>query len=426
MAAFGALIESSVNDHVSQRGGAGTAGGTLLGIFVVTFLVASLAQWYFFSRMASLARDSESDSERGSPLLNPAKDAEKGKGAAAAAASPADDIATAGLWVQLAGIPGSLLEALKIIISNRPILFRLCFLGLEIALEDAVVVVVGTQLGLSLPWMGDGGAVRGNIWTSVCVAVGKLGGLIASLVMMRFFKPPSQIRGFWFLFLLVFVSSCATLGFPATVVGVRTGVLTERAGQALVLLTFFVFFFFSTLPKIGLMTLLQNMVSQVENGPRIFGFIAIVATTFDALVIMGLSAIFDRFPLEESLWITAGIFCAHGLGELTLGPALVLMPLSHAAPPAPATDAGYSKLEATAVRDASPLVRMPPSQRPPAESPRMVPMGRSPLVSIGSPLRGGSFRGHGTPTLTPKFGTPVSRRRMRNERRATNASFNDD
>jgi len=70
----------------------------------------------------------------------------------------------------------------------------------------------------------------------------------------------------------------------------------------------------------------------VENGPRVFGFIAIVATTFDSVVIMALSMLFVKVDsIQDALWYTAFVYLAHGTLEMAVGPVFVLRPLQAAA-----------------------------------------------------------------------------------------------
>ncbi|CUG04790.1 transmembrane protein, putative [Bodo saltans] len=306
--------------------------GTLMGIFFVTFLVATALQFYFFSSLPDDApapagqeesknNDAASQLSMGEHALN---DSASGNGEA----PPQEEGPPPSGWEAAKSVPADLLEALKLIWSHPPILFRLIFLGLEIAFEDAAIVVVASQMGITLPWLGDNDSVTGNVWTSVGVAAGKFGGAIASFLMIKYYVPPEEPKKFFPVFVLILLSCTVMFVFPATVDAYENGSISANSARALYLLAFFVYFFLSTLPKLGLMCLFQSMVSQVENGPRIFGFIAIVATTFDALVVMGLSVIFvKQSNIKDALWITAFVYLAHGVLELIVGPLLVLRPL---------------------------------------------------------------------------------------------------
>lgn len=233
------------------------------------------------------------------------------------------------LAVAARSVPGDLLLAMQLICANKPILWRLLFFGFELAFEDAMIVVIGAQVGLREPWLGNGDAVQGNIWTSCGVASGKLGGAIASFALMKWYVPPEQPKKLFWLFLCIFASCVAVVGFPLVVAGQRRGTLSDDAARAVFLGLFFVYFFLSTLPKLGLMNLLQSLVASVENGHRAFGFIAVIATAIDSAVVMGLSATFVTGDVLWPLWICAIVYGVHGLLELVLGPYLVLRPLQH-------------------------------------------------------------------------------------------------
>jgi hypothetical protein len=93
----------------------------------------------------------------------------------------------------------------------------------------------------------------------------------------------------------------------------------------------FLFFFFSTLSKIGFSTLMQSMAAEVDaTAPggnvtgRVFGFVAAFVTATDALVLMALASLFSALSLQVALWAVTGFIAAHGIVELLLGPRLVL------------------------------------------------------------------------------------------------------
>jgi hypothetical protein len=95
------------------------------------------------------------------------------------------------------------------------------------------------------------------------------------------------------------------------------------------------FLFFSTGPKIGFQTLLQNMVAA-EQAPQVFGFVAFAVTAMDGLVIFVISSVFalqcddksgeqcGHENLLVALWIVAGIYVLHGILEILVGPCLIL------------------------------------------------------------------------------------------------------
>lgn len=316
---------------------------TLSAIFMATFLIATILQFYFFRQLP----DDGEPSEGASPQENEetklltanqstySLDDKSGINHESSVSPPAEAVEGAAapegpppsFWQMVKSIPSDLWEGLKVILQNPPILFRLVLLGLEIAFEDAAIVVLASQMGIELPWLGDGDGVRGNIWTAVGVASGKLGGALASFGMIHYYHPPENPWKFLPIFFLVLLSCCTIFVLPATVYAYDQGSIDAYGARALYLVTFFVYFFLSTLPKLGFMCLFQSMVSQVDNGPRVFGFIAIIATSFDALIVMGLSVIFEKRSMQDALWITAFVYLGHGVLEMVLGPLLVLKPM---------------------------------------------------------------------------------------------------
>jgi hypothetical protein len=352
--------------------------GTLVLIFAVTFLVGLVFQAFFFRNMAPDEEEAGGEAEAG--LLDHAGgggdqlqlNEEEHSNAGGGEGPPPP------LLVAIKAVPSELLAALKLICSHSPLLFRLVFLGLEIAFEDAIIVVVAAQMGIRLPWLGDGSAVNGNLWTAAAVGAGKLGGAVASFLMMKFFAPPKAVMGYWLLFVSIFFSGATVVAFPLVTAHQHDGTLSTFASRAIFFAAFFVYFLLSTLPKVGLMTLLQSMTNEIENGHRAFGFIAIVATTFDAVVIMLLSAVFMRHGAAasaldmpdfiSSLWLVAYVYVAHGTLELICGPLLILRPVRHI-PPAPGGPPEEGEDAEEGAEEAEPAsVLLPPTRTP--RSPR--------------------------------------------------------
>eukprot|EP00759_Apiculatamorpha_spiralis_P051899 PhF_6_TR5541/c0_g1_i1/m.7880 len=283
----------------------------MVGIFVAGFLVATIVSMYHYLRIPG----------KPDPL---ALAAMEGQGLIQDSAPPP----ATSTWGACMEAFGGLGEALTLIWRNGCIKWRLVFLALEIALEDAIIVVVAACITLHAPYFGNEDAVLANCWSAGLIACGKLGGVIASFIMMHYFQPPSDIQGYRRLFYFVFFGAISTIGFPLSHM-ISADKTYQNLGIALVFLTFFLFFFFSTLPKIGFMCLLQNLASQIEGGGRIFGFIAILVTIIDALVIMGMSVVFRVYDVQTALWISFGIYAGHGVFELIVGPTLILQPLEH-------------------------------------------------------------------------------------------------
>lgn len=327
MAFLGLAIHKAFTQLQSSVPSDALEAGTLVGIFFATFLLATALQYFFFRQLpddppASPKTMAASPSQMSLATNNHTDNLNDD-------VPPPEEEAPPSAWAAVRSVPSELFEALRLIWQHPPIMFRLLFLGLEIAFEDAAIVVVASQMGITLPWLGDNDSVHGNVWTSVGVAAGKLGGAIASFLMIRFYQPPEDPKKFFSVFVLILLSCTVMFVFPATVDAYENGYIGANGARALYLSAFFVYFFLSTLPKLGLMCLFQSMVSQVENGPRVFGFIAIVATTFDALVVMGLSILFvKQTDIKTALWITAYIYLTHGVLELIVGPLLVLRPLA--------------------------------------------------------------------------------------------------
>jgi hypothetical protein len=98
------------------------------------------------------------------------------------------------------------------------------------------------------------------------------------------------------------------------------------------------FFLFSTAPKIGFETLLQAIASRADASGRVFGFVGTAITIMDSVVVLSCSLIFAglkghcedddskclQLGLSNGLWAISGIYAAHGLLEVMLGPTLML------------------------------------------------------------------------------------------------------
>ena len=109
----------------------------------------------------------------------------------------------------------------------------------------------------------------------------------------------------------------------------------------------FLFYLFSTGPKIGFETLLQNIAATVEGSGIIFGFVATFVTiigklgqpncvflfdcvSVDSVVILAISVVFGMYELSKSpscdeecvssnfeigLWFACGLYLVHGIVE---------------------------------------------------------------------------------------------------------------
>jgi hypothetical protein len=275
------------------------------------------------SRAAAAALESGSHPGSGLPEEGKADDG------TAPASPPEDD-----------EVPSSLLAALVdgigLIRRNPPVLWRLVFLALEIALEDAMVAVLVAEYALSSHAFGRGNTTVGNLWTAAIIAVGKIGAVLSGYLMHRLWKVPETAKGYTPLFFLVLAGSLSVLLLPAA------RHMEQQIGMGCVFLGVFLFFLFSTPPKVGFETLLQSMTAELPDAGRIFGCIPPLIMITDSTVVFGLTVMFERlktaYPTRDdcaegtycgegfdyALWIAAGLYCLHGCFEVVLGPTLVL------------------------------------------------------------------------------------------------------
>ncbi len=110
------------------------------------------------------------------------------------------------------------------------------------------------------------------------------------------------------LFWCVFFGGLCPLLVPLSL-SLRHQGYDETLCTAMVYVSAFVFFLFSTVPKIGFATLMQSLAQQADASGRIFGFVSTVITAMDSLVLMGVSAV-RRFFLSACLFASA-CMCVH-------------------------------------------------------------------------------------------------------------------
>lgn len=172
----------------------------------------------------------------------------------------------------------------------------------------------------------------GNLWGAGLVAVGKSGGVLASMLMHRYFRVDEVAeslnpgRAYKPLFWFAFLGGLCSLLLPVSYWLRRHEVIDSVYTTAIMFVAMFLFFLFSTLSKIGFSTLMQSMAAEVEATGRVFGFVAAFVTATDALILMGMAAIFSSLGLQMALWISTAFIATHGLIELAFGPSLVLKP----------------------------------------------------------------------------------------------------
>ncbi|GBG29907.1 Hypothetical Protein FCC1311_061272 [Hondaea fermentalgiana] len=306
--------------------------GVLVCTFAGVFLVTSLISLYCYIYGLGGAPDAEGDYQ-----VAPGDETELNEGANSA---PANAQETA---EEDSGILKSLWEGAVMTWSTRPIRWRLLFLGLEVAVEDAMVAVIVTEYAFTSHYFGDGDATRTNLFTALIVAVGKVGAVVAGFFMHSCWAVPTKKKGFRPLFASVLLAS-ASVWLLVVAYGLERSAPNDIHGKTawisrvLVFLSVTLFFLLSTAPKIGFETLLQGMVTSVEKGEKIFGFVGPFISIVDSIVVMGISLAFSMmkgncsdgdFECQSShflsaLSIIAAFYLAHGIFEALLGPRLML------------------------------------------------------------------------------------------------------
>jgi hypothetical protein len=253
-------------------------------------------------------------------------------------------------------LAADIVDGLKTMWRNPPIRWRILFVGLEVALEDAMVAVVIPEYALSeydmckghddcvLPlWFGpqsggsihppplssssstlyhvtntssfapsssssssssspsgsfvtaDGAPICASIWTALLIACGKLAAVLAAAVFHRCWTSTTQSSGYRPLFVMIFLSSTSTVFFPLSRHLHQSG--ESEYARIMVFAASFLFFLFSAPPKIGLETLLQGLAADLPGDiqGKIFGVIGTAVTTIDAIVVLAMTLLFGKF-----------------------------------------------------------------------------------------------------------------------------------
>lgn len=232
-------------------------------------------------------------------------------------------------WAQFKELALAVREGASLTWSNTRIRWRVLFFAIETSVEDAMIALIAAEIGsdvfadkdhsLHYAW--------GQLWGAGLVAVGKSGGVLASVLMHRYFTvDPSSADDaayrplFWF----AFIGGSSSLLLPLAYHLRTHDIISVGGSSVLIFVAMFLFFLFSTLAKIGFSTLMQSMAAEVEATGKVFGFVAAFVTAVDALILMALAALFAAVDLQLALWIGCGGIAVHGLVELLFGPALVL------------------------------------------------------------------------------------------------------
>ncbi|KAK3238696.1 hypothetical protein CYMTET_51310 [Cymbomonas tetramitiformis] len=217
----------------------------------------------------------------------------------------------------------SLKSAYAIILAHRPIFWRMFFFALEMAIEDAFMVVVVPQYAYHAHWLGGGNAVATNIWSSLIIASGKVGAFVAAYLMMSRWSPPTSPQGYLKLFWFVLLGSIF-MGLLPVSYYVGDVYHAHFIATALMIVCSVGFFAFSTVPKLGFMTLFQSMVAKVDASGTVFAWLTVCVLITDAMVIVILSLVGQFLPLFPTLCLTASLYICHGIIECFIGPSLVL------------------------------------------------------------------------------------------------------
>lgn len=226
----------------------------------------------------------------------------------------------------------SIVQGARLTWNAKTIRWRILFLALETAVEDGIITVaIAEYAHLALaPKEGKFVYAYTNLYTALIVAVGKFGGGIAA-GMMSCCCSIDQTSGdekYRPMFIFVFLGSFCALGIPASF-HLQKHYLEESDHWLATLLmgaACFLFFFFSTMAKIGFGSMLQSLAAQTGVSGRVFGFIGTCVTTADAVLLMVFSALFQVFQdtPETAFWIMGGMVLLHGTIELLFGPCLLL------------------------------------------------------------------------------------------------------
>eukprot|EP00455_Lapot_gusevi_P053331 TRINITY_DN8301_c0_g1_i3.p1 TRINITY_DN8301_c0_g1~~TRINITY_DN8301_c0_g1_i3.p1 ORF type:complete len:603 (+),score=213.55 TRINITY_DN8301_c0_g1_i3:84-1811(+) len=217
---------------------------------------------------------------------------------------------------------------MKMCWSHSAVRWRLIFLGLETSLEDAMISLIIAEFAVK-GVHGNSSYASGSLLANLIIATGKIGAVIAAMLMHRYWKAPEDSAdhnhpAFRRLFTWVFLGGLCTLLVPFAYHLRLQGY--EFLSIFLVFVSSFFFFLFSTAPKIGFGTLMQSLAAEADASGRIFGFVAAFVTTTDSLVLMGLSSVFSFYSLQNALWVSCGIIAGHGFLEYFFGPYLILSP----------------------------------------------------------------------------------------------------
>lgn len=257
---------------------------------------------------------------------------------------------TPSMWSSYKSKMAEIADGFFIVMSDSCLKWRLVMLAAETALEDTMVSVIIPMTALhSTSFLGhtDSRTVAALI-SVIVIAVGKLGGVLAGVYLASswHYDTTASSAGKR-LFDLVLLSSLSLvfvpLGFSLASQGLQTPAiihstldmsfgsmiqwLTDRSGILgciILLVGVFLFFIFSTAPKIGFASLIQTLVTHEDDVAKVFGFVGMFVTITDGLMITIINLIlYWVVDFRLGLWIVFGVYAAHGLLEYAFGTKLV-------------------------------------------------------------------------------------------------------
>eukprot|EP01055_Gregarina_sp_Pseudo9_P005921 Gregarina_sp_Pseudo_9__5920@NODE_943_length_2044_cov_34_100748_g884_i0_p1_GENE_NODE_943_length_2044_cov_34_100748_g884_i0NODE_943_length_2044_cov_34_100748_g884_i0_p1_ORF_typecomplete_len572_score104_50_NODE_943_length_2044_cov_34_100748_g884_i0951810 len=261
--------------------------------------------------------------------------------------------APSSLWASYKEKMSEVADGFLIVTSDSSLKWRLVLLAAETALEDTMVSVVIPMTAIhSTAFLGHTSSKTVAALISVIIiAVGKLGGVLAGVYLASSWSYDTAATASGKrLFQLVFLSSLSLvllpIGFELAAKGLdgqaatmasltdldmsvgsvfqwlahRSGIL----GCITVLLGVFLFFIFSTAPKIGFASLIQTLVTHEDDVAKVFGFVGMFVTVTDGLMIALINIILFWSPtFQIGLWIVFGFYAIHGLLEYMFGSKLI-------------------------------------------------------------------------------------------------------
>lgn len=248
------------------------------------------------------------------------------------------------------------MDGFLILSRDPPLKWRLVLLAMETALEDSMVSVIIPIIALNITatMFGSVDKTTAALCSVVAIAVGKLGGVIAGMYMSAKSPTINSSNGYKHLFVFIFLSSLSLVLLPigykimlnsSTVhhpivpnvsvtnhFKIFSGIINSHVlGPLSMLMGVFFFFVFSTAPKIGFATLIQNLVTSESVAAKVFGFVGLFVTVTDAVLITAVNLVFylcGPAKFQTALWILFLVYIGHGIIELIIGPRLILSELS--------------------------------------------------------------------------------------------------